>query len=46
MVSFRIKVSRAFNGVEALKLIINSSVIGQNFDIIFMDCNMPLMDGY
>lgn len=36
-----IKVSKASNGEEALERIIR-----EKFDIVFMDCQMPIMDGY
>ena len=35
------KVSIASNGVEAVKMVSDTS-----FDLIFMDCQMPIMDGY
>ena len=34
-------VTPAGNGMEAVKLFKN-----QNFDLIFMDCQMPIMDGF
>jgi CheY-like chemotaxis protein len=41
---------KAFNGQEALqKVIDNVQANGGkfcNYDLIFMDCNMPFMDGY
>lgn len=41
---------KAFNGLEALE-IVRKDVEENNgeicsFDLIFMDCNMPIMDGY
>ena len=32
----------AYNGLEAVNLV----KTGQNFDMIFMDISMPLMDGH
>ncbi len=34
----------AHNGVEALDIFRDSFSQGKNFDIIFMDVNMPVMD--
>ncbi len=39
-------VTVARNGQEAINEIQDQSSKGNNFDIIFMDCNMPVMDGY
>jgi CheY-like chemotaxis protein len=41
---------KAFNGEEALQKV-KDNVRGNggkfcNYDLIFMDCNMPFMDGY
>lgn len=41
LISYGISVSLAGNGQEALSLLEE-----QEFDIIFMDCHMPIMDGY
>jgi len=38
---FNMDVKLAENGQEALKLLSNN-----HFDLIFMDCQMPIMDGY
>ncbi|GAA5316368.1 MAG: hypothetical protein AseanaTS_15720 [Candidatus Pelagadaptatus aseana] len=38
-----VQVRVAENGIEAVDLVCNS---GQNYDLILMDCEMPLMDGY
>ena len=39
----------AFNGLEALKAVKNNVAKNQglscDYDLIFMDCNMPIMDG-
>jgi CheY-like chemotaxis protein len=41
---------KAFNGQEALDKVMENVEANQgnycNFDLIFMDCNMPFMDGY
>ena len=41
---------KAFNGQEALQMVIDNVNLNQgrycNYDLIFMDCNMPFMDGY
>ena len=42
-------VDRASNGLEALNMIKQDFKHNQgkcSFDVIFMDCNMPFMDGY
>jgi two-component system sensor histidine kinase/response regulator len=40
----------AFNGQDAIKIIRDNIIKNQgkfcSFDLIFMDCNMPIMDGY
>jgi len=36
----------AQNGVEALQLVETETAAGRCFDTIFMDIQMPLMDGY
>ena len=36
----------AFNGQEALRIVIERMRGGEEFDLIFMDCLMPVMDGY
>gem|GEM_PF-5805653 len=38
---FKLRVSLAKNGQEAVEMCRQ-----QDFDLVFMDCNMPLMDGY
>ena len=37
-------IDQAFNGQEALELIKNKNE-NEGYDIIFMDVNMPIMDG-
>ena len=41
---------KAFNGLEALDIIKKDVEENQgkrcSYDLIFMDCNMPIMDGY
>ncbi|WP_165062747.1 ATP-binding protein [Adlercreutzia sp. ZJ154] len=41
--SFGVDVDTANNGLEALKTIISAEP--KHFDLVFMDCQMPLMDG-
>ncbi len=36
----------AFNGLEAIQKVKENSKIKNFYDIIFMDCNMPVMDGF
>eukprot|EP01016_Furgasonia_blochmanni_P018227 TRINITY_DN20769_c0_g1_i1.p1 TRINITY_DN20769_c0_g1~~TRINITY_DN20769_c0_g1_i1.p1 ORF type:complete len:140 (+),score=27.80 TRINITY_DN20769_c0_g1_i1:62-421(+) len=42
----RDRVVEAFNGEEALKAVTNIFSAGGNIGLVFMDCNMPVMDGY
>ena len=40
---------RAFNGEQALEIIKNEACLNNmknSYDLILMDCNMPVMDGY
>lgn len=34
------------NGIEAIKAVENKAVASKEYDIIFMDCRMPEMDGF
>ena len=43
---FKGRVDSAFNGQEAIDTFIQNSQEGKNYELILMDCNMPLMDGY
>jgi CheY-like chemotaxis protein len=36
----------ALNGKDAVELMISNAAEGKPFDILLMDCNMPVMDGY
>lgn len=42
----KIHVERAFNGMQALEITKEALARGQVFGIIFMDCSMPIMDGF
>jgi CheY-like chemotaxis protein len=42
---YHVKLSTAKNGEEALQKIKACSEDSM-YDIVFMDCNMPIMDGY
>ena len=41
---------KSFNGQEALQKVVDNVELNEgkfcNYDLIFMDCNMPFMDGY
>ena len=39
-------VDRASNGQDALDIVKNASKIECFYSVIFMDCSMPIMDGY
>ena len=39
-------IETAFNGKEALDIVINHFSKQCFFDLILMDCNMPIMDGF
>ena len=45
---FNVKLYKAFNGEEAVKLfcIHNQFITDSNINLIIMDCSMPVMDGY
>jgi signal transduction histidine kinase len=36
----------AINGSEAVEIVCGDNEAGEPFDIILMDCNMPIMDGF
>ena len=40
------KFDKAFNGKQAVDLVANKAEQGIFFDVILMDCNMPVMDGF
>jgi CheY-like chemotaxis protein len=55
--SLKLKSDRALNGKEAVKLVEDRMVRNEvepctcprnrtNYKLIFMDCNMPIMDGF
>ncbi|KAK9463167.1 uncharacterized protein V1516DRAFT_690041 [Lipomyces oligophaga] len=43
---FSFQVEAAENGQEALRALEQRLQIGEPFDLVLMDCQMPLMDGY
>lgn len=45
---FGVQCDKAFNGSEAIRMVIaaNECVNCRGYDIIFMDCNMPIMNGF
>ena len=42
----KISFQTAFNGKQAIELIKNQANLGNFFDLILMDCMMPIMDGF
>ena len=40
------KIKTAFNGCEAIKIIKEEASKGMFFNIIVLDCNMPVLDGF
>lgn len=40
------KYDTAYNGLEALNLVKSQAKAGVYYDVILMDCNMPIMDGF
>ena len=43
---FDFLVSSAINGSEAVDQVLHHQEAGEPFDVILMDCNMPIMDGF
>jgi CheY-like chemotaxis protein len=43
--NFEERVVSASNGLQAVELVKKLSDEGKHFDLIFMDCNMPRMNG-
>ena len=41
-----LKVFTASNGMEGLQMIKSKQAANDGFKLIFMDCNMPIMDGF
>ena len=41
-----VEVVTACNGKEALEKVENEAQRGDYFELVFMDCNMPVMDGF
>lgn len=44
--SIGVEYEEAFNGLEAIQKIQNRAESNQFFDIILLDCNMPILDGF
>ena len=42
----KFQVKTALNGQEAIKQVVDHAQSGLTFDVILMDCQMPVMDGY
>jgi len=42
----RSHINVATNGIQALKQVKQHYLTGLKYNLIFMDCNMPQMDGY
>jgi CheY-like chemotaxis protein len=42
----KFQVKTALNGQDAIKQVVDHSNNGSSFDVILMDCQMPVMDGY
>jgi len=45
---FGVTCDKAFNGSEAIKMVLRENICinCHGYDIIFMDCNMPIMNGF
>jgi CheY-like chemotaxis protein len=45
---YKVSLQKASNGKIACEMVVNQDGEGVHggFDVIFMDCNMPIMDGY
>ena len=39
-------VDKAFSGIQAIKFVSATTQARQQYDLIFMDINMPEMDGF
>jgi len=39
-------VDKCYNGKEAVELIKKQAECGEQYALIFMDCSMPILDGY
>ena len=37
---------KAADGQEAVDLVLKQETLKKQFDLILMDCNMPVMDGF
>ena len=46
LIFLKIKYDSAFNGVEALKIIKENAENKNYFSMVFLDCNMPILNGF
>ena len=46
LLDLRVQIIEAYNGEEAIKTFQDSFAAGERIDLVFMDCYMPVMDGF